>query len=215
MKLSYFNGRGLAETSRLILEIVGEPYEDFRYPLKILDWSTYSFERKEFDQDKADGKLDHSLGKVPFLRVDGEIIPQSKAIERYLARRFGLMGNDELEAAKIDGICEYVRDFKTEYQKTRALKDDERVQGMTKWFTETLPERLKALDFIVGREWAVGDKMSLADVVLYSFGTQFFDDVERTKEAFHKTEKIWKLVAQIEELPQIQSWLKRRPETDF
>ena len=31
MKLCYFNGRGLAETARIILAIKGEEYEDFRY----------------------------------------------------------------------------------------------------------------------------------------------------------------------------------------
>ena len=35
MKLVYFNGRGLAEISRILLAIGEEDYEDFRYPLKI------------------------------------------------------------------------------------------------------------------------------------------------------------------------------------
>ena len=52
LKLNYFNGRGMAETSRLILAAVGAEYEDFRYPLEIIDWSTYNFVRKEFDEDK-------------------------------------------------------------------------------------------------------------------------------------------------------------------
>ena len=33
LKLNYFNGRGMAETSRLILAAAGADYEDFRYPL--------------------------------------------------------------------------------------------------------------------------------------------------------------------------------------
>ena len=37
MKLTYFNGRGLAETSRVLLAISGQPYEDFRYPLNVID----------------------------------------------------------------------------------------------------------------------------------------------------------------------------------
>ena len=37
MKLVYFNGRGLAEISRMVLAIGGEEYKDVRYPIKIID----------------------------------------------------------------------------------------------------------------------------------------------------------------------------------
>ena len=57
MKLTYFNGRGLAETSRILLAISGEEYEDFRYPLEIIDLATHNMKKEEFEQDKKDGKL--------------------------------------------------------------------------------------------------------------------------------------------------------------
>ena len=215
MKLSYFNARGLAETSRILLAVAQADYEDFRYPLKIIDWSTYSFERKEFDSDKASGKLANSLGKLPFLEVDGHIIPQSKAIERYLARKHDMMGSNEIDAAKIDSICEYVRDFKKEYQKTRALKGDEREEGMTKWFTETLSERLQALDVIVSKDFAVGESTSLADVTLYTFLTQFFDDVKRTRNAMEQTINIRSIVERVGDIKEVQEWRAKRPVTEF
>ena len=56
MKLTYFNGRGLAEVSRLIFATTETEYEDFRYPITVLDWSTYNMARKEFDADKSSGK---------------------------------------------------------------------------------------------------------------------------------------------------------------
>ena len=87
LELTYFNGRGLAETTRLLLALAGQPFTDTRFPLKVLDFSTYSFERKEFDEAKAGGKLVKSIGKVPFLRTKGLVIPQSKAIERYVFLR--------------------------------------------------------------------------------------------------------------------------------
>ena len=37
MKLTYFNGKGIAETSRILLAASGYEYEDHRYPLKIND----------------------------------------------------------------------------------------------------------------------------------------------------------------------------------
>ena len=39
-------------------------------------------------------------------------IGQSKAIERYLARRFGLMGENAEDEAMIDCIAEHCRDVK-------------------------------------------------------------------------------------------------------
>ena len=92
MKLTYFNVRGLAETSRMILAVGQIDYEDVRYPLEVIDMSTYKMVKDEFDSDKAEGKLLKSLNKVPFLEVDGAVIPQSKTIERYLAKRCNMMG---------------------------------------------------------------------------------------------------------------------------
>ena len=146
MKLVYFNGRGLAETSRLVLALNKVDYEDFRYPLKIIDWASYNMERVEFNNDKESGKLVNSLNKLPFLEVDGQIVAQSKSIERFLARKYNMMGDNELEAARIDSICECVRDFKDAYQKVRKLSDEEKENGMKEWFSEILVEKMTLLD---------------------------------------------------------------------
>ena len=66
LKLTYFNIRGLAETARILFAIGGEEYEDFRYPLEIIDMSKYEMNKEEFEKDKAEGKLVHSLNKLPF-----------------------------------------------------------------------------------------------------------------------------------------------------
>lgn len=215
LKLCYFNGRGLAETSRLLLAVAEQPYTDFRYPLEVIDWSIFKFKKEQFEGDKAAGKLKRSLDKLPYLEVDGQIIPQSKSIERFLARRFGFMGDSEVEAAQIDAICEYIRDFKTEYQKSRALKGEEREAGMTKWFKETLPSKLQALDHIVGENFAVGARTSVADVTLFAFITQFFDNVEGAKAACAEAPHITSVVENVGNLSSIQKWLATRPETPF
>ena len=51
LKLMYFDGRGLAETSRILFAIGGEDYEDKRYPLEIIDWATHDMKKEEFEQD--------------------------------------------------------------------------------------------------------------------------------------------------------------------
>lgn len=214
-KLCYFNGKGLAETSRLLFAVSGVEYTDFRYPIEILDLKTYNFVRDEFEKDKKDGVLLNSLNKVPFLEVDGKVICQSKAIERYLARQFNLMGNDDLESAKIDSICECVRDFKSEYQNVRKLPESEREQGMQKWFNVTLPSKLNALEHIVESDFSVGGRLSLADVVLFSFLTQFFDNKEGSRRAYEQTPHIKSVVETVEKIDSIANWLQERPDTSF
>ena len=102
MKLVYFNARGLAETSRLLLAVNNVNYEDFRYPLKINDWATHDMEREEFLNDKKNNKLLDSLNKLPFLEIDGQVIPQSKSIERFIAKKYNMFGDNDLDAARID-----------------------------------------------------------------------------------------------------------------
>ena len=88
MKLVYFDCRGISETIRLILAYLDVEYTDYRYPLSVADLSNHQFVKPEFDKDKSDGLLLKSMNKVPYLQMDdGIVISQSKAIERYLARK--------------------------------------------------------------------------------------------------------------------------------
>ena len=50
------------------------------------------------------------LCKVPTLEVDGRIICQSSAINRYLATEFKLYGADNEERVIIDQVCETLKD---------------------------------------------------------------------------------------------------------
>ena len=208
MRLTYFNVRGLAETTRMLFAVNNqtgdrEEYEDFRYPLEVIDMKTHQMTKDEFDSDKSDGKLVKSLNKVPFLEVDGHVIPQSKTMERFLARRFGLMGNDEYESAHIDSICECVRDFKDMYQKVRVAEDVD--TAMNEWFTVTLIERLTLLENLLNdNSFSVGDKLSLSDIVLYSFITNFFDNKEASMNATLAAPRLRKIVTMVGELPEIR-----------
>jgi hypothetical protein len=46
-KLTYFNGRGLAEVSRLLFSATATPFEEKRYPISLPDYA-----RPEFNADK-------------------------------------------------------------------------------------------------------------------------------------------------------------------
>ena len=217
MKLCYFNGRGLAETARLLFAISSTEYEDFRYPLEVIDFSKHEMVKDEFDKDKSEGKLVLSLNKLPYLECDdGTIIPQSKTIERFLGKRFDLMGDNDLECAKIDSICECVRDFKDMYQKVRSLPEEEKEKGMVEWFTVTLVEKLTLLEGILGENgFSVGSKLSLADVVLFAFITQFFDNKEASYNATLATPRLKAIVDSVQSNEKVIEWLEKGPKTVF
>ena len=89
-KLHYFDLRGLGELARLVFAAAGKKFEDVRIPMdKWPEW-----------KPKA------PFGQVPYLEViDGSnklTLSQSKAIARYLSRKYGLAGKTEQESALID-----------------------------------------------------------------------------------------------------------------
>ena len=67
------------------------------------------------------GKQVHSLffplfsampfGVLPVLEVDGEVISESIAICRYIAKTVGLYGETPLEQAQIDMVVDNINDF--------------------------------------------------------------------------------------------------------
>jgi hypothetical protein len=145
------------------------------------------------------------------------------------------MGSTPLEAAKIDSLCEWVRDFKDMYQKVRNASADEKEEAKSKFFGETLPERLVAFNKIVavtvtssqcseenvfnftGSEqlYAVGNKLSLADIVIYAFLVEFFDDKELAQKAYETCDKLKAVVNTVSNVEGIKKWLETRPQTPF
>lgn len=217
MRLTYFNARGLAETSRILLAIAGVEYEDFRYPISVVDWSLLQFSRDEFMNDRNAGKLWRSLDKLPTLQLDdGAVLFQSKAIERYIASRFGMMGGTTFESAFIDAICETIRDFKDVYQNVRksGLDDAKNI-----YFGQTLPNQMAALERILAERntghYAIGASVSLADVVIYTFLTDFFDNNEVVKYSYETCGTIKRIVDEVGNIIAVRQWLATRPRTPF
>jgi glutathione S-transferase len=54
---------------------------------------------------------DTPFGQVPLLEYDGQLLSQSISIARFLAKKTGLHGKDDLEQARADMIVDYVTDF--------------------------------------------------------------------------------------------------------
>jgi hypothetical protein len=52
------------------------------------------------------------FGQLPVLEVDGQPIPQSNAIARYLGRKYGLAGVDEWESMLCDVLVDSLGDLR-------------------------------------------------------------------------------------------------------
>mgnify|MGYP001193309428 CR=1 FL=1 len=214
-KLTYFNIKGLAETTRLIFAIAGEEYEDFRYELEVINMAKYEFKKDQFDNDKECGKLKLSLNKLPFLTINDKVLCQSKAIERYLAREFNLMGISNIESAMIDSLCECIRDFKDAYQIVRKAENKE--EAMNHWFTESLKEKMEMFENLLGNNtgFSVGNQLSLSDIIIYSFIKEFFDDKLSALSACANCPKVNSILNNVSNNDNLKKWLDNRPITVF
>ncbi|MDH3431829.1 MAG: glutathione S-transferase N-terminal domain-containing protein, partial [Gammaproteobacteria bacterium] len=110
LKLSYFDfngGRG--EVARLALTIGKIPFEDDRIPL-----STWRSVRDQMPF--------HAL---PVLQIDGELVTQSNAINRYVGRLTGLYPDDAIEALRCDEVMDAIEDILGKIVQTFGMDDED------------------------------------------------------------------------------------------
>lgn len=228
MKLTYFNGRGLAEVSRLLFAASKTEYTDYRYPITMLEWSRYKkVVHEEFEQDKSDDKLWRSMGKLPFLEIGNDLIFHSKSIERFLAKRFLMMGKNSLEEAFINSVCDTIGDLKYEYQYIQLCSAEKKALATKEYFNKTLPICLNDLDRIISSKnmnldyiveldtYVIGEQLSLADIVIFSFLADFFDDKSDVLKAYENCNTLKEIVKTVGNKECIKKWLVERPETSF
>lgn len=170
-KLTYFDIRGLAEPTRMLFAVSKTPFEDVRYPwtceMKDGMPDFASIKNDEFKADKEAGKLEKSAGKVPFLDVDGTVVAQSKAIQRFVAGEVGMMGANNMERFQIDAVCEDIVDVQ---MAMRAARTAGTIQD---WLGKDFPEMVGKFDKKIAgsKGFAVGAKASMADVLIYALFT--------------------------------------------
>lgn len=201
-KLVYFDGKGRGEISRLLFAAAGEKYEDVR--IKQEDWSAL--------------KPKTPCGSLPYLEVDGQTIAQSNTIARFLARRFKLMGANDLEEAKVNSVLDALLDFRTAFYNNAFEKDEtKKAEADKKIKEETLPGILKFITSVIkenkAKGFVVGSSLTLADLAILDFLDPGFGfDISTYDAKFPEVAAVRKNVCC---LPRIAEWLKKRPQTFF
>jgi len=205
MKIHYFDERGLAEVSRLILKMAindstaGEPTEDEPNGPRMFEFFQEFKSRPEFDAANAAAKLAAEEGKVPILEVDGVKPGQSKAIERFIAKNLEMMGNNDIEEFHVNALVRSVDDIKDAYKaaKEKAERSTDKDAAMKTWYEETLPQWLKEVEKLAYCKEGpnlINNCYSYADVTFYYCFLDpkgFFDEKEEAATALRKAPRLY------------------------
>jgi len=199
-KLSYFNAKGFAEQSRFCFAYAGVPFEDVRYEHD----ATWTMSKNKFE-----------WGALPVLEVDGKQIAQSKAILRYLGKKFNLAGENDFEAAKCDEMIEALSDLRSACVFMYQEKDEKvRAEKLAALVADTLPKFFgkwnemleKNGGFLVGKKFSYADFGIAAGVDMFNdkVGAQVLDKYPALK-AHHQ---------KVLSAPGIKEWVAKRPKTE-
>jgi prostaglandin-H2 D-isomerase / glutathione transferase len=154
-KLTYFDfhgGRG--EPARLAFAIGGVAFDDDRVPFA--DWPAR--------------KPGTPFGGLPVLAVDGEIVSQSNAVNRYVGKLTGLYPTNPWQAAICDEVMDAIEDVGRKVEATFDLPEDEKkarrlalADGAITFYLTKLQERLQTQ----GGSWFAGHALSVADLKVF------------------------------------------------
>ncbi|KAG7387318.1 hypothetical protein PHYPSEUDO_014497 [Phytophthora pseudosyringae] len=195
LKLTYFDGKGRAELSRMIFNYGGVAFTDSRIA----------------HADFAALKPTLPFGQVPVLEVDGTVYSQSMAIVRYAAKIAGLYPSDALEALKVDMFSFSMGDLEEPFVDFMFKTSDEAEKAQKKktFIEETVPKFLAALEKMVAGKFILGDKLSYADL-------QFVDVVDnKLKWAFPDFKvdafpKLAALLSNVKAEPKVAAYLSKQ-----
>ncbi|OWA50473.1 putative Glutathione S-transferase 1 [Hypsibius exemplaris] len=196
-KLHYFDTAGRAEVIRWIFAHAGQEFEDNR--IKKADWPAL--------------KATTPNGQLPYLEVDGKLLFESIAIARFVARKTGLTGKDDFEAAQADALVDYCSDaakgllavlHEPDEKKKLALKEEYLKVGVQPYL-KALERHLQANKN--GEGFFVGDKPTWADLAI----ANFLDNVSPQSDFLEDYHLLKAHRQRVHELKGIKEWLAKRP----
>jgi len=217
-KLHYFGLGGRGEFIRQIFAQGGIEFEDYR--ITIEEWPEL--------------KSKYPNSQVPILEVDGKVLTQSYAIARFVAKKAGLAGKDDWEAAQadmyVDGIEEIIQkivpliiatvfgsgNMDEAIKKFRPemlpLTKGDKGALLTKLKPEVIEPFLTKYEKILkdnGGSHFVGKHLTWADITIADFAERFtwIDPHILDNHAVLK-----KFVHDIHELPNIKKHIAHRPQ---
>lgn len=205
LKLIYFDMPfWRAEIARLCLFISDIEFEDFRIT------------SEDNSYLKENGKLiDGTIipfRQLPVLVIEGQSIAQTGAIARICGKISGMYPKDIIEAGKVDQIIDTVTDINVLINPSMRENDPVLKMQMRKTLSnDALPRYFGYLEKIIEENdsgWFVGDKMTIADIAVWSMlgwiAQGVLDGVSR--DLPKPFEKLSMLYNEISHMPKVQEW---------
>ncbi|XP_072038800.1 hematopoietic prostaglandin D synthase-like [Amphiura filiformis] len=198
-KLTYFNGRGCAEVVRYTFAQAGVKYEDYRID-EHDDWPSF--------------KPSTPTGQLPILEINGEVIPQSLAMVRYLAREFNLYGKDNQESLRCDVVIDVLQDIEICLTPMWHEEDVQQKKLQMQKLVNTSEAVLKRLDNLLKNDAKtfVGSSITIADIVFYRTIEKATALLTNPLDSHPRLKTLWTCVGNSE---RIADWISRRPETPW
>ncbi|KAN0027298.1 hypothetical protein ACTFIU_009988 [Dictyostelium citrinum] len=190
--LTYFQGRGLGQYSRVLLSYLGIPFEN----ITVTEIS-----------DALRATLPY--GQLPIYRDGDLILSQSSTIARYIAKKNNFMGKTLEEEFLIDQI---VTSIHSDILSAFSNPTEEKLTKLYEKFFGSFEKKLQEKGYLVG------SSVSLADLYVYVT----FDYIKFRGEAYYsnllsdeKYPKIVELKKFFESNEGVAKYIKERPETKF
>ncbi|KAJ3219827.1 hypothetical protein HDU67_009015 [Dinochytrium kinnereticum] len=200
--LLYFKVRGRAELTRLILEFAGATWEE-AHPAWPLEKPRTPYGQLPVLVELRDGKQTMQLA-------------QSHAIERYLARKFGLVPEDPVKAAFADSVFEAYNDLNELWKKVERAGEDVKESLSSTFFSTTFPNFARFHEPLLeqnGRNGLyVGDKITLADLQAFLVLDRIFsvkgEEILISMEGARRTPNLFLVAEKVSSHPRVRQYLK-------
>jgi glutathione S-transferase len=155
---------------------------------------------------------------MPLLEFDGQKLPQSVTIARFLAREFDLVGKNNAEAAEADAVSDTVADMLNALIALAASIQDPKAkqEAVMKFAMEQLPKHLANLEKLVGMYgssgFAVGTGLTWADLYIFE---SLFTFASMMPTIMDKYPALKKIRHTVETHPKLSNYIKTRKPTPF
>ena len=152
--LHYFPSYGRAEVTRMLLHSQGQAFTNNHIDGASLE--------EFFGTGKAE------FGQIPCLEIDGKVLVESRAIERYLLTKAGVQTNTPYEGYLNDSTISLLEDMMSKIFTFIFVDDD--LEGLKTWFDTDLPFYLRILNARVNEHGLfVGSSVQHADWAVFQF----------------------------------------------
>lgn len=211
-KLTYWDGRGLGDPIRFMLEFCLVPYDEKNVTT-----------RSAFLDLRDSGSL--SFGQVPLLEMDGLQMVQTQAILRYLAGKKGLDGATSVGRVRADMAVNAILDIRLHLITARFQADKEK--ALQNFREKALPKFAGQMEEWLGRyenqgPYICGAMVTYADVCLLEMLAYAADECPETEDflaqSFSRVAALFRIMK--EGFPNMQAYLlsprrKKKPDDAF